>query len=467
MALFTQNWSSSLRDFLDSYYRLPVRTPMTCLEIGSFEGRGSLLIYDRLCKHPDSVLYCVDPWKDAYITEANVKKTPSIDGFFVGQFARFMNNTKNSTGIRPRQGYAKDVVPTMKDNSLDFAFIDGDHFSALNDFLLVFPKMKLGGVILFDDYKWEFDGDTPVKRDVDRLMVEYRACVSEIYRLDAVGIIKVKPMDTHIARIQFHNKSCCIDTYGNTDIISATLLSGHIWEPRVAHYLKRAFMANPDLCFVDIGANIGAHTCISAMSGCKQIYAVECNPATSEKLKNTIHMNEYEVKVFEIAASDGGNEQLEFNINYGNVGASCITRTHVGVSPEMRKIQVKCAALDSVIPVDSIGSALVKIDVEGHEIEALTGMKRLLAKTRLLIIELNPETSSKMRLKFLLDMLFERFTVCQVLFSICHVLFSIEHDAWSGPEIDEDIQFKKVTRNDIVKSLDAGYILEVVFSGSQ
>jgi len=49
MAFFTQNWSSSLRDFLDSYYRIPVRTPMTCLEIGSFEGRG----YDRLCKHPD------------------------------------------------------------------------------------------------------------------------------------------------------------------------------------------------------------------------------------------------------------------------------------------------------------------------------------------------------------------------------------------------------------------------------
>ena len=40
---------------------------MICLEIGSFEGRGSLLIHECCCNNEKSILYCVDPWDDEYV----------------------------------------------------------------------------------------------------------------------------------------------------------------------------------------------------------------------------------------------------------------------------------------------------------------------------------------------------------------------------------------------------------------
>ncbi len=62
MPEFTTNWVEAFFVSMNILFPEKVETPMTCLEIGSFEGMGSLKIVETLCSHPDSRLCCVKTW---------------------------------------------------------------------------------------------------------------------------------------------------------------------------------------------------------------------------------------------------------------------------------------------------------------------------------------------------------------------------------------------------------------------
>jgi len=44
------------------------------------------------------------------------------------------------------------VAHLFKDNSIDVLFIDGDHNIVALDFVYYFPKVKIGGTVIFHDY---------------------------------------------------------------------------------------------------------------------------------------------------------------------------------------------------------------------------------------------------------------------------------------------------------------------------
>lgn len=52
------------------------------------------------------------------------------------------------------------MIVKLDDNSVDFAYIDGDHTpeQVYKDAVNIFPKMKDGSVILFDDYEFSTNG---------------------------------------------------------------------------------------------------------------------------------------------------------------------------------------------------------------------------------------------------------------------------------------------------------------------
>ncbi len=156
---FTQDWSPeldrSLRDLCPAVPTWPVKV----LEIGSFEGRGSRMLFERLVAgHAESRLYCVDPWDDAYVQGKT--EFASIDPMFVGQFARFQHNTMDlGPRLIPMRGSSNEVLPRIQDE-IDLGYIDGDHSpdQVYKDAEMVFRILKPTGVILFDDYLWEHEG---------------------------------------------------------------------------------------------------------------------------------------------------------------------------------------------------------------------------------------------------------------------------------------------------------------------
>jgi predicted O-methyltransferase YrrM len=170
--MFTQNWTTHLTDSINkSYTEVPIRM-MVCLEVGSFEGRGALMIEKILCQHDASRVYCVDPWEDLYVKGDN--RFNSIDKLFAGQYDRFLQNTKGSSKIVPLRGKSDDMIKTVP-GEIDFAYIDGDHSpeQVYKDGVNTMVKMKSGGVMVFDDYLWEHNG-VRCKDGIDRFLQEFQ-----------------------------------------------------------------------------------------------------------------------------------------------------------------------------------------------------------------------------------------------------------------------------------------------------
>ena len=155
---FTCDITPTLFASIDELYEKLPTGPMTCVEIGSFEGRGSLLIAQLLCKHEDSRLYCIDPFDDEYVK--GDERMAFWDHACKGQKARFYNNVKNVPSIVPLEGTSDTMIPHIPDGSVDFVYIDGDHSpeQVYKDAVNMLGKMKKGGVMLFDDYGWEVNG---------------------------------------------------------------------------------------------------------------------------------------------------------------------------------------------------------------------------------------------------------------------------------------------------------------------
>ena len=123
--------------------------PIRYLEIGVLCGNNVISVERLYASHPDSVLVCVDPWID--YEEYNAYK-----GKITSYYDMFRNNTEHiKEKLDVRRGFSHEVIPTLEDNSFDIIYIDGNHKTeyVLEDAVLSFRKLKVGGWLIFDDYE--------------------------------------------------------------------------------------------------------------------------------------------------------------------------------------------------------------------------------------------------------------------------------------------------------------------------
>ena len=113
---FTQNWVGNLLPSLNILYPAPPTAPMKCVEVGSFEGLGSLVITKLLCSAEGSQLICIDPLDDGYV-RGNAAMAV-FDDQYVGQFARFSRNTAGVAAISLRRGTSTDQIPGIEEPPL-------------------------------------------------------------------------------------------------------------------------------------------------------------------------------------------------------------------------------------------------------------------------------------------------------------------------------------------------------------
>ena len=139
------------------------------LEIGAFYGANLLSVAASYGKHPNSVLVAIDPWTD-------YSDYPEYKGEQETIYDTFQSNIKNSehtNKIVVKRGYSHDIVPTLEDNSFDIIYIDGNHEPeyVLEDAVIAFRKLKVGGYMIFDDYGW--GGPDLTQRGIDSFMNGY------------------------------------------------------------------------------------------------------------------------------------------------------------------------------------------------------------------------------------------------------------------------------------------------------
>ena len=289
---------------------------------------------------------------------------------------------------------------------------------------------------------------------------EIRIYIEDIFENNfGFNIYREMYEDKNIAQVSYRDAKYIIYTFGTQDIISNTLLNKNTWEPRVSEKIY-SLCSEPNTCYIDIGANIGAHVCIAKSAGSKMIYAFECNPSTASKLSSTINVNGWDnIRLFNIALSNK-ESTLPFNIVNDNIGASYIPINRRDWEGSLQKVEdVKCCTFDSLdINFEQYDNILVKMDIEGHEIYALEGMKALLNnnKVKTIIIEMNPFCSWISNIELQIDLLDSYGFTPEIL------LFKVPGHTWSGKET-LDSQYDNITKDDILTMVENKVIIEVLF----
>ena len=132
--------------------------------------------------------------------------------------------------------------------------------------------------------------------------------------------------------------------------------------------------------FLDVGANIGSYTLVASEQRRATVLAIEPHPATFAQLEANVRLNGRDnVELFQVAlgAMEG---ELTFTDHPGS------TENHVVPDDTVGAIRVPVLPADSIC--DERGAPdVVKVDVEGFEYPAISGLGRYLPEVKLMFVE--------------------------------------------------------------------------------
>lgn len=170
-------------------YNLFNTRPINYLEIGTFYGANLFSVANTYASHPESKLYCIDPWID--YTDYDEYKTQQ--NTIYNTFNKNLESFSEKHKINVFRGYSNNEVPKLSDEYFDIIYIDGNHEPeyVLEDAVLCFRKLKEGGIMIFDDYGW--GGPDLTKRGIDSFVHAYYKKINILgEQLSQVFIQKIK-----------------------------------------------------------------------------------------------------------------------------------------------------------------------------------------------------------------------------------------------------------------------------------
>lgn len=167
--IFSNNWFASVaKNAWDVL--IPAIKPKKILEIGSYEGASASYLIENCSKFSEIEIHCIDTWEGGEEHKNGSVNMGSVEIRFLHNTQLALANQKDrqdkfEVNLITHKGYSSTclskLINTTNGNYFDFIYIDGSHQApdVLSDAILSFHLLKVGGVIVFDDYLWGIGGD--------------------------------------------------------------------------------------------------------------------------------------------------------------------------------------------------------------------------------------------------------------------------------------------------------------------
>ncbi len=181
---FTQDWFSRNIAIWQQTLTCLANTPeLKALEIGSWEGRSTCWLLENILTHETARITCIDTF------EGSVEHQFYDESYLKSVEERFDFNivkTGSHEKVKKLVGRSQDVMRSLPLNYYDILYIDGSHLASdvLEDAVIGWGLIKVGGIIIFDDYDFNF-ADNPeqnTKIGIDAFLTVFAQKIKVIHK---------------------------------------------------------------------------------------------------------------------------------------------------------------------------------------------------------------------------------------------------------------------------------------------
>ena len=216
----------------------------------------------------------------------------------------------------------------------------------------------------------DYGGNSELARGIARIALRKPSDILRKLRWKAVGSLG----NVEYVELKFPKYTLLVDPKDQG--IAAELAVDHVHEPFGTAILKS--ILRDDMTIVEIGANIGYFTLEEDTHvNVRMIVAIEPNPASYELLSQNVCLNDAMANLYNVGISDTDGTLPFYISKHSNISS---------ITPRAdyeKKIDVPVMKLDTLLDREKIEAVdLIRMDIEGHEINALRGMSETLAKHR-------------------------------------------------------------------------------------
>ncbi len=159
--VFTARWFDFVKHVWDRLFA--DFKPRRILEVGTYEGASACYMIENLADVIDIELHCVDTWEGGEEHRSDgrfASDMTTIEQRFRHNVGRAIANASRKVDLVVHKGPSDMCLARLlgdgKGGHFDLVYIDGSHQApdVLCDAVLGFRLLRIGGIMVFDDYLW-------------------------------------------------------------------------------------------------------------------------------------------------------------------------------------------------------------------------------------------------------------------------------------------------------------------------